>query len=79
MTYKLRVDPVIHGQYASLPDDARAQLAACLIDALADPLAHSAPYGADDGVVRTIARGHVAGVIIIGEDTITLVQIISIA
>ncbi|MFC9068853.1 MULTISPECIES: hypothetical protein [Streptomyces] len=78
MTYKLRVDPVIHDQYTSLPDDARAELAGCLLDALADPHAHSAPYGTDDGVVRTIARGAVAGVIIIGEDTITLVQIISV-
>ncbi|MGW7291902.1 hypothetical protein ACWGIB_05860 [Streptomyces xiamenensis] len=78
MTYELRVGPVILGWYASLPDDARAQLAACLLDALADPHFHSAPYGGD-GVVRTIAHGHVAGVIIIGEQSITLFPIIAVS
>ncbi|MCA6091189.1 hypothetical protein LE181_03270 [Streptomyces sp. SCA3-4] len=75
MTHRLHIDPSLHATYKSLPDDARRDLAVCLLDALADPIAHSAPYGMDDGVFRTIAHGHTAGVILIGDDTITLVQI----
>lgn len=75
MTYRLRLDPTVHADYRSLPHDARRDLAMCLIDALADPIAASTPYGIDDRVFRTIARGHTTGVILIGEDTITLVQL----
>jgi hypothetical protein len=75
VTYRLHFDPASHATYRSLPDDARADLALCLIDTLADPLAHSAPYGVDDGVFRTIGRGRVAAVILIGDETITVVQI----
>lgn len=75
MTYKLRLDPDTHHTYSALPDDARADLALCLIDTLADPHMHSAPYGVDDGTFRTIGRGHTAAVILIGTDTITVVQI----
>jgi hypothetical protein len=75
VTYKLYLDPVVHEAYARLSEQARRDLASCLLDAAADPLAHSEPYGIDDGRTRTIARGHVAGVILIGVDTITLVQL----
>lgn len=75
MTYRLHIDPSLHTTYKGLPDGARRDLAVCLLDALDDPLAHSTPYGVDDGIFRTIAHGHTAGVILIGEDTITLVQI----
>ncbi|MGD3112436.1 hypothetical protein [Streptomyces sp. YGL11-2] len=53
----------------------RAATLVCLLDALEDPLAHSEPYGIDDGIMRTIARGRVAGVIYIGENEITLVEL----
>ncbi|MFF7023010.1 hypothetical protein ACFY97_18655 [Streptomyces klenkii] len=75
MTYRLHIDPSLHATYKALPDTARRDLAVCLLDALADPLAYSEPYGIDDGTFRTIAHGHTAGVTLIGEDTITLVQI----
>ncbi len=75
MTYQLRLDPTLHGKYAKLPDDARRDLGACLLDTLADPIAHSLPYGEDDGVMRTVARGYVTAVILIGEKTVTVVQI----
>lgn len=75
MTYRLKLDPSLHAVYKNLSDTARRDLAVCLLDALADPLAHSVPYGVDDGVFRTIARGRTTGVILIGADTITLVQL----
>ncbi|MFI0914349.1 hypothetical protein [Streptomyces abikoensis] len=75
MTYRLHIDPSLHAAYKSLPDDARRDLAVCLLDALTDPISASTPYGIDDGIFRTIAHGHTAGVILIGENTITLVQI----
>lgn len=52
-----------------LPDTARRDLAVCLVDARGDPLGCSEPYGQDDGTVRTVTRGHVAAVILIGRDT----------
>ncbi|MEW2578388.1 hypothetical protein [Streptomyces syringium] len=75
MTYRLSIDPSLHAAYKHLPDTARQDLAVCLLDALVDPIAHSVPYGVDDGIMRTIGRGRVAGVILIGTDTITLVQL----
>ncbi|WP_310727895.1 hypothetical protein [Streptomyces sp. N2A] len=75
MTYRLHLDPALHATYKALPDTARRDLSVCLLDALEDPLAHSEPYGIDDGIMRTIARGHVAGVILIGDSDITLVQL----
>ncbi|MEU1663605.1 hypothetical protein ABZ547_08315 [Streptomyces sparsogenes] len=75
MTYKLRLDPTVHEIYRTLPDPARADFALLLLDALADPLAHSTPYGHDDGVFRTIARGTVTAAILIGDDTLTVIQI----
>jgi hypothetical protein len=75
VTHRLKIDPSLHATYKSLPDAARRDLAVCLLDALADPIAHSVPYGIDDGVFRTIAHGHTVGVILISDDTITLVQI----
>jgi hypothetical protein len=75
VTYRLRLDPDAHKTYAGLPDQAHADLALCLLDTLADPLAHSAPYGVDDGALRTVGRGQVAAVILIGEDSITVVRI----
>lgn len=75
MTFRLHFDPATHAIYSSLPDDARADLALSLIDTLADPLEHSAPYGIDDGIFRTIGRGRIAAVILIGSDAVTVVQI----
>ncbi|GAA2724213.1 MULTISPECIES: hypothetical protein [Streptomyces] len=75
MTYRLSLDPSLHASYKSLPDEARRDLAVCLLDALADPIAHSSAYGVDDGTMRTIAHGRTAGVVLIGDDTVTLVHI----
>ncbi|MEU5211722.1 hypothetical protein [Streptomyces sp. NPDC020742] len=75
MTYRLHLDPSLHATYTALPDDARRDLSVCMLDAMVDPRAHSEPYGADDGIMRTIARGSVAGVILIGNSEIALVQL----
>ncbi|MFF1651560.1 hypothetical protein [Streptomyces sp. NPDC058240] len=51
---------------------ARRDLALVLVDAQESPLAHSEPYGQDDGIIRIVARGHVTAVILLGHDTHTL-------
>lgn len=77
MTYRLRLDPSIHAIYASLPEDGRRDIAVCLLDALADPIAHSAPYGVDDGVMRILAHGSVTIAVLLDHDAkaVTVVQI----
>ncbi|WP_338704350.1 hypothetical protein V2W30_41260 (plasmid) [Streptomyces sp. Q6] len=57
MTFRLRFPPDQYDVYKQLGDDARRDIAVCLVDALQDPLAASEPYGEDDGIVRTVARG----------------------
>ena len=77
MTYRLRLDPSVHAIYASLPDEARRDIAVCLLDAMKDPHAHSTPYGIDDGIMRVLAHGAVTIAVLVGEPTktITVVQI----
>ncbi|GAA2260051.1 MULTISPECIES: hypothetical protein [Kitasatospora] len=77
MTWHLRLGPDQLAIYQALPDHGRADLAVCLLDCLADPLRASMPYGADDGVMRTIARGHIQAVVLVGEKTgtVTVVQV----
>lgn len=72
MTYRLHFPPDVFDTYKQLPEAARRDLAVCLVDAQEDPLQHSEPYGQDDGIVRTVARGHVAAVILLGHPTSTL-------
>lgn len=77
MNFRLYLDPAVRAVYASLPEDGRRDIALLLVDALADPLAHSAVYGKDDGIMRTLARGRVTVAILIGHQTrtVTVVQI----
>jgi hypothetical protein len=77
VTYRLYFDPTVHKIYASLPEDARRDVAMCLVDALVDPIGHTTPYGVDDGVMRTIGYRAVTVAILISSDTatITVVQI----
>ncbi|MFF8387745.1 hypothetical protein ACF053_29465 [Streptomyces kanasensis] len=72
MTYRLNFPDDVFDTYKQLPDRARRDLAVCLVDAQGDPLGCSEPYGHDDGTVRTVARGHVTAVILIGRDTLVL-------
>ncbi|MET9676435.1 hypothetical protein ABZY68_25570 [Streptomyces sp. NPDC006482] len=72
MTYRLSFPADVFDIYKQLPDRARQDLAVCLVDAQEDPLGHSEPYGEDDGIIRTVARGHVTAVIMVGEATSTL-------
>ncbi|MFF0430336.1 hypothetical protein ACFYUJ_38990 [Streptomyces sp. NPDC004520] len=72
MTYRLSFPADVFDTYKQLPDDARRDLAVCLVDAQEDPLGHSEPYGEDDGIIRTVARGHVTAVILVGAPTSTL-------
>jgi hypothetical protein len=77
VTYRLRLDPSIHAIYASLPEDGRRDIAVCLLDALDDPIAHSVPFGVDDGIMRTLAHGSVTIAVLLDRDAkaITVVQI----
>ncbi|MFJ9808956.1 hypothetical protein ACIRTB_12035 [Streptomyces sp. NPDC101158] len=72
MTYRLSFPGDVFDIYKQLPDPARQDLAVCLVDAQEDPIAHSEPYGEDDGIIRTVARGHVTAVILCGHPTTTL-------
>lgn len=72
MTYRLHFPSDQYDSYKQLPDDARRDIAQCLLDALQDPLRHSEAYGEDDGVIRTVARGRATMVILIGETTQTI-------
>lgn len=77
MTFRLRLDPTVHAIYAALPELARRDMAVILLDALEDPLAHSTPYGEDDGILRTLALGSITLAALIGHQTktITVLQI----
>ncbi|MFF6903534.1 hypothetical protein [Streptomyces hydrogenans] len=72
MTYRLHIPTDIFDTYKQLPDHARQDLAVSLVDAQQNPLEVSEPYGEDDGIIRTVARGHVTAVILIGEPTSTI-------
>ncbi|MEV5282700.1 hypothetical protein ACFYMW_36075 [Streptomyces sp. NPDC006692] len=72
MTYRLHFPADQHDIYKALPDEARRDIAVCLIDAVHDPLGASEPYGEDDGIIRTVARGRAAVVLLIGEQTTTI-------
>ncbi|MCX4681903.1 hypothetical protein OG413_42650 [Streptomyces sp. NBC_01433] len=72
MTYRLHFSPDIFDTYKQLPGFARRDLALVLVDAQENPLDRSEPYGQDDGIIRTVAQGHVTAVIHLGHDTRTL-------
>ncbi|MYR92356.1 MULTISPECIES: hypothetical protein [unclassified Streptomyces] len=65
MTYRLNFPTDVFDTYKQLPELA-------LVDAQQDPLAYSEPYGQDDGIIRTVAQGHVTAVILLGHDTATM-------
>ncbi|MCX4506738.1 hypothetical protein [Streptomyces anulatus] len=58
--------------YKQLPELARRDLALALVDAQEDPLVNSEPYGQDDGIIRTVAQGHITAVLLLGHDTRTI-------
>ncbi|MFF5826030.1 hypothetical protein ACFY8Q_31545 [[Kitasatospora] papulosa] len=72
MTYRLHFPTDAFDTYKQLPELARRDLALALVDAQQDPLACSEPYGQDDGIIRTVAQGHVTAVILLGHDTSTM-------
>ncbi|MGW1409515.1 hypothetical protein [Streptomyces sp. NPDC002403] len=72
MTYRLHFPADVFDTYKQLPELARRDLALVLVDAQEDPTAASEPYGQDDGIIRTVAQGHVTAVILVGRDTRTL-------
>lgn len=78
MTYKLHLPSDQYDIYKQLPEEARRDIAICLVDAVHDPIGMSEPYGEDDGIVRTVARGRSAVVILISEPTNT-VTVLAIA
>lgn len=72
MTYRLHFPADVFDTYKQLPEPARRDLALILVDAQEDPLGRSEPYGQDDGIIRTVAQGHVTAVVLLGHDTRTL-------
>ncbi|MFH9685306.1 hypothetical protein ACH4RG_20535 [Streptomyces sp. NPDC021019] len=71
MTYRLHFPGTVFDTYKQLPELARRDLALALVDAQEDPLANSEPYGQDDGIIRTVAQGHITAVLLLGHDTRT--------
>ncbi|MFD3881191.1 hypothetical protein [Streptomyces microflavus] len=72
MTYRLHFPADVFDTYKQLPELARRDLALVLVDAQENPLARSEPYGQDDGIIRTVAQGHVTAVLLLGHDTMTI-------
>ncbi|RPK87153.1 hypothetical protein [Streptomyces sp. ADI98-10] len=72
MTYRLHFPGDVFDTYKQLPGLARRDLALALVDAQEDPLVNSEPYGQDDGIIRTVAQGHVTAVLLLGHDTRTI-------
>ncbi|WP_405191677.1 hypothetical protein OG473_38840 [Streptomyces anulatus] len=72
MTYRLHFPADVFDVYKQLPELARRDLALALVDAQQDPIAYSEPYGQDDGIVRTVAQGHVTAVVLLGRDSLTM-------
>lgn len=62
----------VFDKYKQLPELARRDLALALVDAQEDPLVNSEPYGQDDGIIRTVAQGHITAVLLLGHDTRTI-------
>ncbi|MFD9632716.1 hypothetical protein [Streptomyces violascens] len=65
-------------QLQAVPRRSPPHIALCLVDALEAPLENSEPYGQDDGIIRTVARGRATIVILIGTETPTI-TVLSIA
>ncbi|EHM30921.1 hypothetical protein SPW_0697 [Streptomyces sp. W007] len=72
MTYRLHFPGDVFDTYKQLPELARRDLALALVDAQEDPLVNSEPYGQDDGIIRTVAQGHITAVLLLGHDTRTI-------
>lgn len=72
MTYRLHFPGGVFDTYKQLPELARRDLALALVDAQEDPLVNSEPYGQDDGIIRTVAQGHITAVLLLGHDTRTI-------
>ncbi|MBA2944323.1 hypothetical protein [Streptomyces himalayensis] len=75
MIYDLHWGPELYKVYASLPLSARREFAAALIDVQSVPMAHTQPYGHDDGTIRTLETGSVLAVLLISHTTLTVVPV----
>lgn len=78
MTYRLHFPGDVFDTYKQLPELARRDLALALVDAQEDPLVNSEPYGQDDGIIRTVAQGHITAVLLLGHDT-RIITVLTIA
>ncbi|MFC8447641.1 hypothetical protein [Kitasatospora sp. NPDC057223] len=72
MTYRLHDEPTIRTVWDSLPPDVSAQLTLALAQVCNDPLGSTAPYGEDDGVMRTLVLDHLMAVLYLGHQTKTV-------
>jgi hypothetical protein len=70
--YRLQYNPGIEAVHDLLPDALSLRFSEALARACEDPIAHTEPYGIDDGVTRTLVVGDVFAVLLIGHQTKTL-------
>lgn len=77
MIYSLRWDTEVYPAFTALPERTRHAFGAALVEAQADPVARTSPYGHDDGTMRMLMLGKVLAVLLIGDQSksITVVQI----
>lgn len=75
MIYDLHWDPELYKTYASLPDPARQELAATLVDAQSDPLGATHPYGHDDSVIRLLETSNTLTVLLISHTKMTVAPV----
>lgn len=70
--YRLHYNPAVEAVHDLLPDALSLVFSEALARACEDPIAHTEPYGIDDGITRTLVAGDVFAVLLVGHQTKTL-------
>lgn len=79
--YRLKYDPGVEAIHDLLPDALSLRFSQALARACEDPIAHTEPWGEDDGISRTLVVDEVYAMLIIGhqEQTLNVVAAIYLA
>lgn len=74
--YRLQYNPQVEAIHDLLPDGLSFRFAEALARACEDPIAHTEPWGIDDGISRTLVVDDVYAMLLIGhhEKTLTVVS-----
>jgi len=64
--YRLKYGPGLVAFQDSLPPEISLELTLALADVCKDPVAHTKPYGEDDGVMRRLITPHLLAAVLIG-------------